>query len=264
MSVEQTMNLDWVNLAFAVPLVLVAVALSWWQRLGLARGVLVGAVRATVQLLLIGQVLVWLFTSDRWYLVLAVLLVMVLTATFTATGRLDHKGFKSALRCICGASILLGSGFTMVYVSLVVINVTPWYDPRYLIPIFGMIVGNAMNGSALAAERLYSEFATRRGEIEACLALGASPAQASAGVVRQAIRAAMIPAVNALAVVGIVSLPGMMTGQILAGANPTQAVNYQLLVMFMLTAATAITAVLTTLWYRNRFFNKAEQLVWID
>lgn len=258
------MDLDWMNLAFAVPLILVAMALSWWQRLGLIKGLVVGALRATIQLLLIGQVLVWLFTSERWYLVLGVLAVMVLTATVTATGRLQQRGAVASLRWICGGAILLGSAFTMVYVDLLVIDITPWYNPQYLIPIFGMIVGNAMNGSALAAERLYSEFSARRGEIEACLALGASPAQASAVVVRQAITAAMIPAVNALAVVGVVSLPGMMTGQILAGADPTQAVNYQLVVMFMLTAATAITAVLTTLWYRNRFFNKAEQLVWLD
>jgi putative ABC transport system permease protein len=264
MSADKAMNLDWINLAFAIPLILVAMGLSWWQQLGLIKGLLVGAIRATVQLFLIGQILVWLFTSDRWYLVLGVLMVMVLAATVTATGRLDHKGARSSLRWICGAAILSGSAFTMVYVDTLVINITPWYDPRYLIPIFGMIVGNAMNGAALAAERLYSEFNARRGEIEACLALGASPRQASVAMVRQAIRAAMIPAVNALAVVGIVSLPGMMTGQILAGADPAQAVNYQLMVMFMLTAATAVTAVLTTLWYRNRFFNTAEQLVWLD
>lgn len=255
------MSLDWFNLAMAVPLVMVAMALSWWQKLGLGKSLLIGALRATVQLLLIGQVLVWLFTSDRWYLVLGVLLVMVLAATFAATGRLDHGGSRSSLRWICGGAILLGSALTMAYVDVMVVDISPWYDPRYLIPIFGMIVGNAMNGAALAAERVHSEFLARRAEIEAGLALGASPAQASVVVVRQAISAAMIPAVNALAVVGIVSLPGMMTGQILAGADPTQAVNYQLVVMFMLTAATAITAVLTTLWYRNRFFTRAEQLV---
>jgi putative ABC transport system permease protein len=239
-------------------------ALSWWQQLGLGKSLVIGALRATVQLWLIGQILVWLFTSDRWYLVVAVLMVMVITATFAATGRLNHKGFRRPLRWICGGAILAGSALTLVYVDLLVVQVSPWYDPRYLIPLFGMIVGNAMNGAALAAERVHSEFSARRDEIEACLALGASPAQASATVVRQSISAAMIPAINALAVVGVVSLPGMMTGQILAGADPTQAVNYQLMVMFMLTGATAITAVLVTLWYRNRFFTQAEQLVWLE
>lgn len=264
MSIERAIDLDWINLAMALPLIFVAIGLSWWQRLGLGKSLIIGAIRAAVQLLFIGQILVWLFSTERWYLVLGVLLVMVVTATFSATGRLDAVGSRAGLRWLCGGAILIGSGLTMAYVDLLVVHITPWYDPRYLIPIFGMIVGNAMNGAALAAERLRSEFQSRRDEIEACLALGASPAQASATVVRHAMRAAMIPTINALAVVGIVSLPGMMTGQILAGADPTQAVNYQLVVMFMLTSATAITAILVTLWYRNRFFSRDEQLVMLD
>jgi putative ABC transport system permease protein len=258
---EAALSLDWFNLALAVPLVLVAMALSWWQRLGLGKSLFIGAVRATVQLLLIGQVLVWLFTTSRWYLVLAVLLVMVVAATLAATNRVEQIGSRMSLRFLCGAAILIGSALTMAYLDLVVVNIDPWYDPRYLIPIFGMIVGNAMNGAALAAERVRSEFETRRDEIEAGLALGASPAQASARAVRLAMTAALIPTINALAVVGIVSLPGMMTGQILAGADPTQAVHYQLIVMFMLTSATAITSVLVTVWYRKRFFTQAQQLI---
>lgn len=264
MQASEAIVLDHWDLILSVPLVLIAMALSWWQGLGLGRSLLVGAIRATVQLLLIGQVLVWLFGAQQWYLVLAVLLLMVATATQSATGRVKTKGSRWPLRWLCGAAILLGSGLTMVYVNLLVVHFDPWYDPRYMIPIFGMIVGNAMNGAALAADRIRSEFAVRRDEIETCLALGGSPAAASAAVVRQAITAAMIPTVNALAVVGIVSLPGMMTGQILAGADPTQAVNYQLMVSFMLASATAITAVCVTLWYRNRFFTRAEQLVDID
>lgn len=261
---EASIQLGWLDLALATPLVFIAVALSWWRRLGVGSSLVIGAIRAAVQLLLIGQILVWLFSTDRWYLVIGVLLIMVITATLAATGRVQAVGSRMSLRVLCGAAILTGSALTMAYLDLVVVHVQPWYDPRYLIPIFGMIVGNAMNGAALAAERVRSEFKARRDEIEACLALGASPAQASAPAVRQAMSAAMTPTINALAVVGIVSLPGMMTGQILAGADPTQAVNYQLVVMFMLTSATAITSIMVTLGYRKRFFTKAEQLVYVD
>lgn len=260
MQASEAIVLDHWDLILSVPLVLIAMALSWWQGLGLGRSLLVGAIRATVQLLLIGQVLVWLFGAQQWYLVLAVLFVMVATATQSATGRVKTKGSRWPLRWLCGAAILLGSGVTLVYVNGLVVRVTPWYDPQYLIPIFGMIVGNAMNGAALAADRVRSGFEAHNDEIETLLALGASPVQASARVVREAISAAMIPTVNALTVVGLVSLPGMMTGQILAGADPTQAVHYQLVVMFMLTGATAITAVCTAIWYRNCFFTPAEQL----
>jgi putative ABC transport system permease protein len=129
-----------------------------------------------------------------------------------------------------------------------------------VIPLFGMIVGNAMNGAALAAERLTSEMELRRGEVEAYLALGASPGRASAEPVRRALVAALIPAVNGLMVVGLVALPGMMTGQILAGSSPTLAVRYQIMVAFMLAGAVAITATALVLWYRRRFFTVAEQL----
>jgi putative ABC transport system permease protein len=123
-----------------------------------------------------------------------------------------------------------------------------------------MIVGNAMNGAALAAERLASEIDARRGEIEAWLALGASPPHAAREASRAALRAALIPAVNGLMVVGLVSLPGMMTGQILAGQSPLLAVRYQLVVAFMLAGATAITSVAVVAWYRRSFFTAAEQL----
>jgi putative ABC transport system permease protein len=156
--------------------------------------------------------------------------------------------------------MLLSSGLTLAYVTQVVLHVQPWYDPRYLIPLFGMIVGNAMNGAALAAERLASEMESRRGEVEAYLALGASPARAAAEPVRRALIAALIPSVNGLMTVGLVQLPGMMTGQILAGQSPLLAVRYQVVVVFMLAGATAMTTVMVVLWYRRTFFTPAAQL----
>jgi putative ABC transport system permease protein len=123
-----------------------------------------------------------------------------------------------------------------------------------------MIVGNAMNGAALAAERLASEMDARRAEVEAHLALGASASQAAEEPVRRALRAALLPAVNGLMVVGLVTLPGMMTGQILAGASPLLAVRYQIVVAFMLAGAVAVTSVVVVLLYRRAFFTDAEQL----
>ena len=254
-------DISWLRLMAAAALILVALALSLWQRLGLQRRLVVGAIRATVQLVAVGYLLVWLFEVDRWYLVLAVLAVMVIVATLTAARRQSKaSGERRAVVQIAGLAILAGAGLTLVYVTTVIVHVTPWYNPRYLIPLFGMIVANSMNAAALALERLQSEMDSRRAEVEAYLALGATPAQATAEPARRATVAAMIPAVNALAVVGVVSLPGMMTGQILAGADPTLAVRYQLVVMFMLTAATAITAAITVQAYRRTFFTGAAQL----
>ncbi len=261
MAPEMPFHIGWVDLLAAGALILLAVALSAWQRLDLGGRIVIGAVRATVQLVAVGYLLVWLFASDRWYLVLAVLAVMVVVATFTAAGRLARdRRERGLILPLAGAAILGGSALTLVYVSAVIIHVTPWYNPRYLIPLFGMIVANAMNAAAIALERLQSEMEARRGEVEAYLALGATPAQAAAEAVRKAIAAGVVPAINALAVVGVVSLPGMMTGQILAGADPTLAVRYQLVVMFMLTAATGVTAAASVLGYRRTFFTAAAQL----
>ncbi len=251
-------QLTWFDLALAAALVLVAAAIARWQRIGLARGFLWGAVRALVQLVAVGYVLTWVFAIDRWYVVLLALLVMLVAATVTVAGR--HPGQRLAIGSLTGASMLIGAGLTLAYVDAVVVRVNPWYDPRYLIPLFGMIVGNAMNGAALAAERLASEMDVRRAEVEAHLALGASPTQAAAEPVRRALRAALLPAVNGLMVVGLVTLPGMMTGQILAGASPLLAVRYQIVVAFMLAGAVAITSALVVLLYRRSFFTPAEQL----
>ena len=251
-------DLTWFDLILAFALVLVAIALSAWQRLGLVRGFLIGAARAVVQLVAVGYVLAFLFTTRRWYLVMVALVVMLLVATKTATDRQGSAG--RSLFGITGFAMLAGTGMTLAYVDGVVLRLHPWYDPQYVIPLFGMIVGNAMNGAALAAERLTSEMELRRGEVEAYLALGASPARAAAEPVRRALIAALIPAVNGLMVVGLVALPGMMTGQILAGSSPNLAVRYQIMVAFMLAGAVAVTSTAMVLWYRRRFFNSAEQL----
>lgn len=255
----EVLVLSWYDLALASALVLIAMAISAWQRLGLVRGLAVGAVRAVVQLVAVGYVLAFLISTRRWYLVLLVLFVMLIAATITATDR--QKGRRAALFVISGTAMLLGSGLTLAYVDAVVLRLRPWYDPQYLIPLFGMIIGNSMNGAALAAERLNSEMELRRAEVESYLALGASPKRASAEAVRRALVAAMIPTVNMLMVVGLVSLPGMMTGQVIAGQSPVTAVRYQIVVVFMLAGAVAVTSVVVALWYRRSFFTPAEQLV---
>lgn len=250
-------ELSLLDLSLAAGLILIAVGLSRRQRLDLTWDLVIGAVRTVVQLVLVGYVLVYIFAFDRWYLVMAALLIMLAVAAWTATGRQDRR--SRGLFGILGISMLLGSGLTLVYVGGLVVRAEPWYDPRYVIPLFGMIIGNSMNAASLAAERLAAEMKARRGEIEAYLALGADPARATAEAVRRAIRASMIPMVNSLMVVGIVALPGMMTGQIIAGASPLSAVRYQIVVMFMLVAAVTATGSVTALWYRKTFFTAAEQ-----
>ncbi len=259
-SPANTIDVTWLDLALVVMLVLVAAGISRWQRLGLERGYVVGAARALLQLFGVGYVLVYLFEAEKWWLVLLALAVMLVAATAAATrGRALAAG-RQRLWAISGTGMLISSGLTLAYVTQVVLRVQPWYEPRYLVPLFGMIVGNAMNGAALATERLASEMDAQRNILEAYLALGATPARAAADPVRRALTAALIPSINGLMVVGLVQLPGMMTGQILAGESPMLAVRYQVVVAFMLTFATALTSVIVVLWYRRTFFTAACQL----
>ena len=258
MASRSIIDVSWFDLAWAGGLMLIAVGISHWQKLGLAQRLVIGAIRTVVQLMLVGYVLVYIFALDRWYLVGVALLCMLLVATKAAVNR-QFRASRTLLM-ITGVAMLLASGLTLLYISTLVVRVTPWYNPQYLIPLFGMIIGSAMNAAAIAAERLASEMAARTAEIEAYLALGATAQQASQQPVRQALRAALMPTVNGLMVVGIVTLPGMMTGQILAGASPLIAIRYQIVVAFMQAAAVAITTAIVTLWYRRTFFTAALQL----
>jgi putative ABC transport system permease protein len=261
MGTDTDLDVTWLGLALAGLLVVAAAGIARWQRLGVESRYLLGGVRAFVQLFAVGYVLVYVFEARRWWLVLLVLAVMLAAATAAATrGRKLASGQKHVWR-LSGTAMLLGSALTLLYVTQVVLRVSPWYEPRYLVPLFGMIVGNAMNGAALAVERLDGEMTRERALVEAYLALGATPARAAAEPVRRALIAALIPSINGLMVVGLVQLPGMMTGQILAGASPLLAVRYQVVVAFMLTFATSLTSVIVVLAYRRTFFTAACQLV---
>jgi UDP-glucose/iron transport system permease protein len=258
MASRSIIEVSWFDLAWAGGLMLIAVGISHWQKLGLAQRLVIGAIRTVVQLMLVGYALVYIFALDRWYLVGVALLGMLLVATRAAVNR-QFRASRTLLM-ITGVAMLLASGLTLLYISTLVVRVTPWYNPQYLIPLFGMIIGSAMNAAAIAAERLASEIAARTAEIEAYLALGATAQQASQQPVRQALRAALMPTVNGLMVLGIVTLPGMMTGQMLVGASPLIAIRYQIVVAFMQAAAVAITTAIVTLWYRRTFFTSALQL----
>jgi putative ABC transport system permease protein len=251
-------DVSWFDLAWACGLILIAVGIARWQGLGLAQRLLIGALRTIVQLVLVGYALIYIFALDRWYLVVAALLCMLMVATKAAVNR--QHGASRKLLMITGVAMLVASGFTLLYISTLVVRVAPWYNPQYLIPLFGMIVGSTMNAATIAAERLTSEITAPQAEIEAYLALGANYQQASQQPVRQALRASLIPTVNGLMVVGIVTLPGMMTGQILAGSSPLIAIRYQIVVVFMQAAAVAITTAMATLWYHRTFFTSALQL----
>ncbi len=228
------------QLALAAALIVVNIALSVALRLGLARSLLVASARMTVQLLLIGLVLEWVFALDQAVPILAIALVMTTLASVAAVNRTRRRFagvYWDSLVSILSASFLV-TGFALVGI----IRVEPWYDAQYLIPLLGMVLGNVLNGISLALDRFTEGVVNGRDRIELLLALGASRWEAAHDLIADALRVGMIPTINAMMVMGIVSLPGMMTGQILAGAAPVDAVRYQIVIMFMIASATALGA----------------------
>jgi putative ABC transport system permease protein len=252
------LDLSFWQLALALLMVAVVVAISIRQSLGLERDLLIGAIRTIVQLYLVGLILSAVFTAARWYWVLLILLAMAAIATHAAVSRLAKP--IPGIYWIAAASLTISTAATLAYVIGIVVQPRPWWEPQYLIPIAGMILGNSMTSAALAGDRLQADLSARRDEIEARLALGFSGREAVQPLVRASLRAAMIPTVNGMMTVGVVQLPGMMTGQILAGASPLTAIRYQIVVVFMLAVATAVGSLLFVRLAIARYLTPAHQL----
>src|SRR6266568_435092 len=250
-------DLDLTNIMQAFGMILLAMALARFQRLGQVRALWWASFRMVLQLLAVGYLLNLVFTINHPLPVILILLTMAGFALQVMGERARRKmpGFYR----IAATSLLIGCGGITLFFCSRVIGYSPWYNPRYLIPLFGMIVGNAMQGASLAAERLDVEIRERREEIETALCLGATPRQAVETVLRNAFGAALIPTINSMAAMGIVTLPGMMTGQILSGTEPTVAVRYQLAIMCAMTGGGAVRAFLGPIQGYRRYFPPAHQ-----
>ncbi len=240
------------DVALAAGFVLAAGLLSTLYRLGLAKLLATAAVRTAIQLSLAGVALGTVFGLKRISLVLALAVVMILLAGREALRRQRIKVPGAWFDTLIAMS--LSSLIVAVIVTGVIVGAQPWWTPPVFIPLLGMILGNSLNGISLSLDRFLGACSEQRDRIEARLALGATPAEASLHLFRDAVRTGMIPTINAMTVVGIVSLPGMMTGQLLAGADPRDAVAYQIVVMYMLAAATAFGSVIAVLLARRRVF----------
>jgi len=247
-----------IDLAVASLLVLVAGGLSLTLGLGLERRLLWAALRTVVQLTLLGYVLTWVFGLDHPGVVLAMAALMTVAAARAAVRRPSRR-YRGAFGHAFVALLVTGLSTTAV-VTQVVVGVQPWYEPRYLIPLLGMVFGNSLTGIALCLDHLLESLDEGRAHIELALSLGATAKEASRDALRESLRRGLIPIINAMSVAGIVSLPGMMTGQILAGSSPLTAVAYQVVVMFMIAAATALGSMLVALLVRRRLFNDRHQL----
>lgn len=247
------------QLAFGLIFILISGLASMAFSLKLEKDLLIGTVRTFVQLFIMGYVLRIVFALSNMALVIAVFAFMIFFAAWTIHGRVKDRQIHFFMPVFLS---MIFSYFLVSYiVTAVVVNVKPWWEPRYFIPLGGMVIGNSMNAIAISLERLIRELKSRRAEIEMNLCLGATSREASQEILKNAMQAGMIPSINSMMAVGMVFIPGMMTGQILAGSDPLTAIKYQIVVMVMLSGSTAIGTLLTVLLVRKRCFNKDEQLV---
>ena len=245
------LSLSYVDLILASVLLLIAGVLSSVLKLGLSKSLGVAALRMVVQLTLIGLVLKILFAqvSLGWTLLAAT--VMISLAGREVMARQKVRFDKRWSYGIGTTSLLFAGGIVTALALTTAVRPDPWYDPRFALPLLGMILGNTLNGVAVGFERLLSTAKIHRDTIEARLCLGHTRAEALRPLIRDAVRAGMMHIVNAMSAAGLISLPGMMTGQILAGIDPSEAVKYQILIMFLIAGSTSIgvlTAVLAAAW----------------
>ena len=239
------------DLAAASVHVFIDAGLSIIFRLRVHRSLLIAAIRMAVQLTLVGLVLTTLFSvvSPLWTGLAA--LGMVLFAGHEAAQRQERPLSGWWSYGLGTGSMMMSSVLVTVFALLTALRPNPWYDPRYAIPLLGMILGNCMTGIALGLDTLTTSLVSRRAAVEAQLMLGATRQEAVAPVTREALRSALMPTINSMSATGVVSLPGMMTGQILGGVPPAEAVKYQILVMFLIAGGTglgAVTAVLGSVY----------------
>ena len=253
-------DLEWWKLALASIAILLLALVSWRARLGTSRSLLVASVRTVIQLSLVGLVLEALFATSGIGWVSLMALVMLLIAGWEVMARQKRRlsGFW-AFGIGTGAMFL--SSFSVTVLALtVIIGPVPWYTPQYAIPLLGMMLGNTMTGVALSLDRLTDSVWQQRSVIENRLMLGHRWQEAMDTIRREAMRSGMMPTINAMAAAGIVSLPGMMTGQILAGTAPAIAVKYQILVMFAIAAGTGFGTLFAVAWGSRRLFDERERL----
>jgi putative ABC transport system permease protein len=248
------------DLSVAALLILALAGLSWRMRLGVERQLLLSALRSTVQLLLIGLVLKVLFEHAQlgWVALMAAVMIAVAGREVMVRQKRRMAGWWGFG---LGTLAMFVSSFSVTVLALtLVIDTIPWYAPQYAIPLLGMVLGNTMNGISLGLDRLTQEAVQKRAVIETRLALGQTWNEAIGDSRREAIRVGLIPIINSMAAAGVVSLPGMMTGQILAGTPPVEAVNYQILVMFLIAAGTGFGTMVAVSLAAHRLFDERQRL----
>lgn len=251
---ENSLEISNLSLILSTLLLFIAIFIDYKEQLGLGKAILIAGVRVVIQLFIIGYVLGFVFQIDNDLLTLVMVLFIVFNASYNAhkTSSGIPDSFKvSAVSITVGTAIALG--------ILVLTGAIDW-TPSQIVPITGMIASNAMTTIGVVYKTLTTQFKDRRQQVLEKLALGANPKQASQSILRDSIQTGMSPSIERTKTVGLVSLPGMMSGLMFAGVDPTAAIRYQIVVMFMLISVTAISSFIASYMVYRSFYNEQVQL----
>lgn len=252
-------DIEFWRLMAAYFFVLILLIIVRWRGIAREKQIIIATFRMTIQLVLAGYVLTYLFANPNPLLTTLFLCAMSLFSIYTifkSTGYPLHNKIKGVI----SLSMLCGPLFALLYFNSIVIHFKPWYEPRYFIPIAGMIVGNAMTGITLALKSLLDNLKGHRDKVEGALMLGAAPAKASKIYVDKAFDSAVLPTLNNMLGMGIIFLPGMMTGQMLSGISPLVAIEYQIAILLGILGSVSLTVILFIILGYRAFFTKHAQL----
>lgn len=238
-------------------LILLNCGFSAWLKLKLEKSLFIASLRTIIQLLSVAHILQWIFETSRPEIVLLAMILMTIVAGISSVGRIKHRYQGIYFNNILAVFI---SVWPITFLGLLLIQPTPWYLPQYTLPLIGMILGNSLNGISLGIDRFILDLNHKKEEITLALSLGASGYEAAETLIQESLRVSLTPTINAMMVMGIVSLPGMMTGQLISGVSPISAVKYQLILMFLIATSTFIGASLGILLALKKHFNPYHQL----
>ncbi len=247
------MDINWIGLGLSALLLIIPIVISRLKKLNLVTTLLKAFARMVIQLAMIGLVLEYLFKWNHPASTLGWMLVMIGAAVYTIISRLEIN-WRFLLPVIV-FPLLASTLIVMPFVIYVVVRPDPMLDARFLIPIFGMVLGNGMNSTALALERFHSDIKSSRKEYYTYIAMGATPREATFGFCQKALKSSMMPRIMNISAIGIIALPGMMSGQILSGASPATAIKYQIMIMIAIITAVTLTVFLALRLFTARMFD---------
>lgn len=257
---NKIIDLTVLQVALAYIFVLIVLAIVRVRGIKREKEIVISSVRMTVQLILTGYVLAYVFHNPNPFITGGIILVMEAFAVYTVLNKFKGR-LSNPLKKVIAFSMSTGTLSCIVYFLFVVVHISPWYDPQYFVPIAGMLIGNSMTGISLGVNSLLEGITTQKDLVEEALILGATPQAATRSIINSTFDAAIMPTINSMVGMGIVFLPGMMTGQILSGTSPTTAIAYQIAIMLGILGAVALTVIIMLQLGCRTFFNKEEQLI---